>query len=572
MSKILWYRAADKNSPFGIWKNLCPDMEEKAIILRNSQTGKIRCPVHCEWEDYSVIDEFNVKCSCGKEAHGLVIPWVPEKGLTKKPQNSGVLILTDKNRDWRRNEKYRIEQLNIKEKIAPCDEEGVSFDNYLFALETDLDECTVFFRSRTIDRMTFRTKKNLKVPEFHWACSAYFKGRKSKGRDGSAKIIYNAFELPKHSKQGLKLPEIINQELEAVTEKLVQTYVGKKILVNKDLYHGLDLLMAAANFPYEVNVTDAAKRMGFLDSIKTENPWLERDNPNVFNALCEKLDLPIFTEFRKLFDLNPLVLVWYKHLHDMGFRDINIISDILKLFYKSYNSREYEEYKQLSQRWAPFEQRKEIMQKLPTIFFIYLNKYDVFKENENSFIFFCEHSIELRGERATWRALNRGKDLDYQEREDIAKMFRRYYFDLKPEEKKMVLKQGFTKQVHDTLSKIVNNLKNKNFVFTYTEAQKLLEDEIDGYRFLLPPDSYTMHTVGSAMHNCVFSYWERVLEGACTIVYAMLNDEYKACIEINDKRAIIQARSDYNGPLDEETLKVFKKWVKKNTLLYFEFY
>ena len=99
MSKILWYRAADKNSPFGVWKNLCQDMEEEAFILRNSQTGKIRCPVHCEWEDYSVIDEFNIKCSCGKEVHGLLIPWVPEKGLTKKVGYSGREI-TELGKSW----------------------------------------------------------------------------------------------------------------------------------------------------------------------------------------------------------------------------------------------------------------------------------------------------------------------------------------------------------------------------------------------------------------------------------------------------------------------------------------
>ena len=96
----------------------------------------------------------------------------------------------------------------------------------------------------------------------------------------------------------------------------------------------------------------------------------------------------------------------------------------------------------------------------------------------------------------------------------------------------MVLKQGFTVNVHNTLSNIVRNLKEENQSFIYTEAQKKLEDEIDGYKFILPVDSNTMHTLGAVMHNCVFSYWERVFEGKCTIVYAMLNDQYKACIEV----------------------------------------
>ena len=568
-NKSLWYRSASKEYPLGHWKALPPDMEEENIILRNSQTGKVRCSFHCAWEDYTLEDEFSVKCSCGKISRGLIIPWVPEERLTKLEKNHGLIILTQANKNWRVSEKLRILKLNDKEKEKPYDDEGVPYDDFLYTFETDYKECTVFFRRRRIDRQSFNSKKCLKVPDLHWAFSVYFKGRKSKGRNGSSKTIYTACSVSGEKKSDLTVPLIIKQEFEKTTEKLVEAYAGKKIAVNKNFYHDLGLLLSAAYFPYEVNIAWVAKKMEFLNSLESDEPWLNRDNPNIYNNLCDKLGLKRFTKLRKLFDKNPQVLIWYKNLHDMGFRDINVISDILTLFEKTINIPEYQNLKNYAGYYYSFEYlelRKKAAEKMATFFFECIDEYKVYEENENPFIFFCDYSIRLRGERATWRALNREPGLNKTEMWDIAKQFSRYFKELKAEEREMVLKEGFTKNVHNTLSNIVRNLKQKNQVFTYTEEQKKLEDEIDGYKFILPVDSNTMHTLGSVMHNCVFSYWERVFEGSCTIVYAMHNDEYKACIEVTNKRRINQARSDYNGKLDEETGKVFQKWRKKNNL------
>ena len=571
INKRLWYRAASKEYPLGRWKNLPPDMEEENIILRNSQTGKVRCYFHCDWEDYTLENDFTVKCSCGKISHGLIIPWVPQKELTKIEQNHGLIILTKENASWRQNEKERILQLNQKEKERPYDDEGVCCDDFLYALETDYEECTAFFRRRTIDRKAFISKKNLKVPDLHSACSVYFRGRKSKARNGSAKILFTAFPDSNHNEAEWIIPGQINQEIEKTTESLVETFAGRKIAINKNLYSGLNLLRAAACFPYEVNVTKVAEEMGLMKSIQSDDPWIDRSNPDVYNELCGKLGLKTFTELRKLFDKNPHVLVWYKNLHDMGFRDINIISDLLCLFDKASNINEYKNIKNYN-GWCYhpdyIELRIKAVEKMPTTFFECIDKYLVFEENENPYIFFCDYSIRLRGERATWRALNRQPGLGKYESQDIANQFSHFFKELKPEEREMVLKQGFTLNVHNTLSNIVMNLKQKNLIFNYTKEQKKFEDEIDGYKFILPVDSNTLHTLGSVMHNCVFSYSERVYKGKCTIVYAMFNEEYKACIEVTNKRIIKQARSDYNENLDEETEIVFTKWRMKNKLTY----
>ena len=569
-NKRLWYRAASKEYPLGLWKNLPADMEEENIILRNSQTGKVRCAFHCDWEDYTLEDEFSVKCSCGKISHGLIIPWVPQKELTKIEQNHGLIILTKENASWRQEEKSRIIQLNQNERKIYLDDEGVCYDVFLYALETDYEECTAFFRRRSIDRKKIISKDSLKVPDLHWACSVYLKGRKSKARDGSTKTLFTAFPDHNHNEEEFIIPSLIHQEIEKTTEELVESFAGRKIALNKNLYRGLDLMRAAAIFPYEVNVTTVAEEMGFMKSIESDNPWLDRSNPDIYNELCGKLGLKTFTKLRKIFDKNPHVLIWYKNLSDMGFKDINVISDILCLFDKTVKINEYKDMKNYNGWIYSYEYRElreKAVSKMKTTFFECIDKYLLFEESENPYIFFCDYSIRLRGERATWRALNRQPVLGKYEMEDIASQFSRFFKELKPEEREMVLKQGFTVNVHNTLSNIVRNLKEENQSFIYTEAQKKLEDEIDGYKFILPVDSNTMHTLGAVMHNCVFSYWERVFEGKCTIVYAMLNDQYKACIEVSNKRVIKQARSDYNERLDEETEKAFDKWRKKKKLI-----
>ena len=72
-----------------------------------------------------------------------------------------------------------------------------------------------------------------------------------------------------------------------------------------------------------------------------------------------------------------------------------------------------------------------------------------------------------------------------------------------------------------------------------------LEDDIDGYSFRLPKDSYQLCEIGTALHNCVASYGERVAKEECTIVYAQKNGEYKICIEVRGKE-IVQERIDRN--------------------------
>ena len=138
-------------------------------------------------------------------------------------------------------------------------------------------------------------------------------------------------------------------------------------------------------------------------------------------------------------------------------------------------------------------------------------------------------------------------------------MFARYFNHLPDELVKDILEDGFTKFNHDALSNFSYQLENKNIVFKYSREQKKLEDDIDGYSFRLPKDSYQLCEIGTALHNCVANYGEGVRKKECTIVYTQKDGQYKICIEVRGKK-IVQKRIDRNERPGEEENSVLEKW------------
>lgn len=144
-------------------------------------------------------------------------------------------------------------------------------------------------------------------------------------------------------------------------------------------------------------------------------------------------------------------------------------------------------------------------------------------------------------------------------------MFARYFNHLPEELVKDILEDGFTKFNHDALSNISYQVKNKNIVFKYSWEQEKLEDDIDGFSFRLPKDSYQLCEIGTALHNCVASYAESVEKKECTIVYVQKDGQYKICIEVREKE-ILQERIDRNASPGAEENSVLEKWHERHAL------
>ena len=248
-----------------------------------------------------------------------------------------------------------------------------------------------------------------------------------------------------------------------------------------------------------------------------------RKDTKVLNHFLRKARIKNYRVLRKSFSENPQVLISYMRLHDAGFKDINLYNRVI-------------------------ESEDNINE---------VNRFD-----RKSLVFFCKNCIKKRGEIPTMNLL---LNEDWFEKSDGMDMFCKYFKYLPEELKKDVFEDGFTKFNHDALSNISYQVKNKNIVFKYSMEQKSLEEDIDGYSFCLPKDSYQLCEIGTALHNCVASYGEGVQKKECTIVYVQKDGQYKICIEVRGKE-IVQERIDRNESPGKEENSVLEKWHERHAL------
>jgi hypothetical protein len=94
---------------------------------------------------------------------------------------------------------------------------------------------------------------------------------------------------------------------------------------------------------------------------------------------------------------------------------------------------------------------------------------------------------------------------------------------------------------------------------------------INGYQIVPIIDSAELYREGRAMHNCVGSYDQRVIEGSTYIYGIRDGDKRIATVEIKrsgDKAEIGQMRALCNAPAPKEIVAAARRWLRaqKNEL------
>ena len=251
----------------------------------------------------------------------------------------------------------------------------------------------------------------------------------------------------------------------------------------------------------------------------------KRTDTKIFKRFCRKYRIKNTKILRKAFMERPEVLITFLHLKDSGFRDMNLYNRVI-------TSRE--------------------------------NSNRIDGVNTRSLAFFCQYSIKKRGQKATMNTILKDTgDHDYFY--DGLDMFSRYFKHIPETLKTDILTDGFTEFNHDALSNTAYRYENKNISFTYTDEQKKLEDDIDGYSFRLPENSYQLCEIGTSLHNCVASYADLVKHKSCTIVYASKDNKYEICIEVRGKE-VWQERLDHNMAPEKEQKILLAKWRERHNL------
>lgn len=269
---------------------------------------------------------------------------------------------------------------------------------------------------------------------------------------------------------------------------------------------------------------------GDIDGKRRIRFWPRRKDPLIYKRFCKKAKIKNSRIVRKCYLERPLSLLTYLAIKDAGFTDINLYNRVLL---DQENSNLFDSV------------NKEALKK------------------------FSRFSIKRRGELCTMNTLLKksGASIHFdREKKDGIEMFARYFKNIPETLKNDILQNGFTSFNHDALSNISYQVRNKKIVFTHTEEEMRLEDDISGYEFRLPKDSYELCEIGTSLHNCVASYADQVEEKECTIVYATKDGGYKLCIEVRGKN-VYQERTDHNGRPDKDARAALNEWHRRHGLM-----
>lgn len=123
--------------------------------------------------------------------------------------------------------------------------------------------------------------------------------------------------------------------------------------------------------------------------------------------------------------------------------------------------------------------------------------------------------------------------------------------------------KGTLREIHDNLTTDYKKVRFKNKTIPYNEEELKLNEEIDGFKFILAKDTHQLIDVGNYMGICVGSYGENAYNKNLIIVTMIQDGKYVGCIELSkDGKVLRQAKAKYNNVLQEQKAEALKKWVE----------
>lgn len=124
------------------------------------------------------------------------------------------------------------------------------------------------------------------------------------------------------------------------------------------------------------------------------------------------------------------------------------------------------------------------------------------------------------------------------------------------------------KRIHDYISSTLDKIRRPSQVIAYSEESMKLNEEINGYKFTLAPDTHVLIDMGKTMNICVGGYDRQAVSGSSTIVrVSSERSEYECCIELRKGLSEIrQAKIAHNQFPQGKLLASILDWVKKHNI------
>lgn len=309
-----------------------------------------------------------------------------------------------------------------------------------------------------------------------------------------------------------------------------------------DLSYGennFDRLVNFARFPFAPELNELCKEEVLGPTVREIEDELKRSSDGV-KRFIQQTGLPYTSKTNRLFLQGHRTFLEYLNIWSMGFRDEKVIEKLIDA-----------DFQKIFAAACPYGTNSILSEDIAFLFQFY-NEKTVAKLMKGRF---CSDRRYYTTSDALHylKLLNEGENLPQNVIDKIGK-------------------EGFTEYNHNLLLRVYRatqpveeeHFENKDI--TYSDEEKSLEWENEGYKFCLPEDTNRLVDIGSKMNICVgHLYRDKAVNKECTIVYAKKADEYELCIEVhkhNNRFRLVQRSAFNNQDPHKNELMIFKQWCR----------
>ena len=338
-------------------------------------------------------------------------------------------------------------------------------------------------------------------------------------------------------------PNVVDLVFEALTEGIYRRYGIRPSVLSS--MTGEKMLTAYIERPFDIHIVYLK---GFLaEVVKNFDEMFPYEETNPYPILCQCLGIRPPKSLRRAYTYNPYAIIWYMLLRQLGLQEVSLMQPFLDMEYDFADMSICEFY------FDPKTQRVERHEE---------DERRLWQALEYHARWLCEQ----KGEKALAEFLLRKYvwGVIRQCHREILLKFQRYGAQLSEAVKQLLLSEGMTRYVCDAIAWEVEAITSGDEPQRILYKPEILRYEccVNGYDFRLIHHTDELAPIGIALHNCLASYRDCVIEKESIIIAVRRGKRYVACIEVEQSGCIVQALGKCNQRLKGRILAICRAWAQ----------
>jgi len=111
----------------------------------------------------------------------------------------------------------------------------------------------------------------------------------------------------------------------------------------------------------------------------------------------------------------------------------------------------------------------------------------------------------------------------------------------------------------------IDRVKSKNINFNYEAHYMGLEDSLNGFAFKLVPTSTHLFKWANRLHNCMFTYTDKINHGRTAIYGIFYKGDLLYAVEVQANQ-LIQISGVGNSKVKPEHIRPIQRWLRSNLI------